>query len=140
MKEINYSDRDIFSDAANKKIEEIDTNPIKSYEYMIKLQEARDKSRKLHSVLESWATQKSEERKLRKLYALCFMLILIIQIILLNVVFVLIGRNVLNISEVQFNVFFVSMFGEITAFALIVTKYLFNQEGDVKTMDAIKEM
>lgn len=140
MGENKYSDRDVFSDAANKKIAEIDRNPIKSLEDMLKLQDAKDKSRKLYSVLELWVTQKSEERKLRKLYALCFMLILIIQIILLNAVFVLVGRNILTITEVQFNVFFVSMFGEITAFALIVTKYLFNQEGDVKTMDAIKEL
>lgn len=132
--------RELFSDSTNKMISEISSKPVSSLEDLIKAQEATDKSHKLHSVLESWSEQKTEERKLRKLYALCFVVILGLQIIILNTVLILVGCKVLSISEVQFNVFFVSMFGEITAFVLIVTKYLFPQESDSKLIETIKDL
>ena len=133
-------ERELFSESANKMISEISSQPVSSLEDLIKAQEASDKSHKLHSVLESWSEQKSEERKLRKLYALCFVIILGLQILMLNVVLILVGCRVLLISEGQFNIFFVSMFGEIAAFVLIVTKYLFPQESDSKLIETIKEL
>lgn len=132
--------RELFSDSTKKMIYEVSPAPVSSLEDLIKVQEATDKSHKLHSVLESWSEQKTEERKLRKLYALCFVVILGLQILVLNTVLILIGCKVLSISEVQFNVFFVSMFGEITAFVLIVTKYLFPQESDTKLIETIKDL
>lgn len=131
---------ELFSDSAKKLITTVDQQKMSSLEDMIKLQEANDKSHKLHAVLESWSTQKSEERKLRKLYALCFVVILALQIIIMNVVFVLAGCSILTLSETQFNVFFVSMFGEIAALVLIITKYLFHQDSDTKLIDTIKDL
>lgn len=133
-------ERELFSESANKMISEISSQPVSSLEDLIKAQEASDKSHKLHSVLESWSEQKSEERKLRKLYALCFVVILGLQILMLNAVLILVGCRVLLITEGQFNIFFVSMFGEIAAFVLIVTKYLFPQESDSKLIETIKEL
>lgn len=132
--------RELFSKSANDLISQVNSQSASSLEDLIKAQEASDKSLKLHAVLDSWSNQKTEERKLRKLYALCFVVILAIQIIMMNVVYILIGCEVLKVGEAQFNVFYISMFGEIAAFVLIVTRYLFHQESDSKLIETIKDL
>lgn len=129
-----------FSDDAKKRIKTIDEQEVTSLDDLIRIQEATDRSHKLHAVLTSWSNQQTEERKLRKLYALCFVAILAIQIILMNVIFVLDCCGVLDLSETQFNIFYISMFGEIVALALIVTKYLFHKESETKLIETIKEL
>lgn len=131
--------REIFSETANKKITKI-SNPVETIDDLIRVQEVSDRSHKLHEILEAWKYQRSEERKLRKLYAICFIIILTIQIIVLNVFFVLIGYGNLVLTETQFNVFFISVFGEITAFVLIITRYLFRQETDDNLVKVIKKL
>lgn len=131
---------ELFSDAAKKMIAAIDQTELSSLEDLIRAQEATDKSHKLHAILTSWAIQNSEERQLRKLYAVCFAIMLTIQIASMNIVFLLVGFQILAITETQFNVFFVSMFGEIIALVLIVTKYLFRKEGDTNFIDIIKDL
>lgn len=130
MMERGYDVRELFSETANDKISRIDYRPIRTLDDFLKAQEGSDKSYKLHAILESWEYQTSEERKLRRLYAVCFICILVLQIIFMNILFVIIGCGFLNITEKQFSVFYVSVFGEITAFVLIVTRYLFRQNND----------
>ena len=131
---------ELFSDSAKKLIAAVDQNQVSSLDDLIKIQEATDKSHTLHAALASWAAQQSEERRLRKLYAICFAVILALQILFINLIFALIGFQRLTITEIQFKVFFVSMFGEITALVLIVTKYLFREDGNVKFIDIIKDL
>lgn len=130
----------LFSDTTKKLIAEVDHNQVSSLDDLLKMQEASDKSHKLHTALASWAAQQSEERRLRKLYAVCFAVILALQILFMNLIFSFIGFQLLAITEVQFKVFFISMFGEITALVLIVTKYLFGKDGNVKFIDIIKDL
>lgn len=131
---------ELFSGSARKMIAAVDKNQLSSLEDLIKAQEAADKSHKLHAILTSWATQESEERGLRKLYAICFAVILALQIVFMNIIFLLIGLKLLTITEVKFNIFFVSMFGEIVALVLIVTKYLFHERDNTGIIDTIKKL
>lgn len=131
---------ELFSDSARKMIAAVDKNQLYSLEDLIKAQEATDRSHKLHAILTSWAVQQSEERRLRKLYAVCFAVILAFQIVFMNIIFLLTGFQLLTMTEVQFNVFFVSMFGEIIALVHIVTKYLFHEDGNKKFIDTIKDL
>lgn len=131
---------ELFSDSARKMIAAVDKNQLSSLEDLIKAQEATDRSHKLHAILTSWAVQESEERRLRKLYAVCFAVILALQIVFMNIIFLLIGFQLLTMTEVQSNIFFVSMFGEIIALVLIVTKYLFHESGNANFINAIKDL
>ena len=84
--------------------------------------------------------QQSAERKLRKLYAICFIIFLGVQLLSLIIAFFLIGFKIISIGGMQFNAFFISVFGEITALVLIVTKYLFPQRDNVKILELMKDM
>lgn len=59
---------------------------------------------------------------------------------MMNILFILIGSKSLDFNTTQFNAFFISMFGEITALVLIITKYLFQQGSDSKIFDFFKKL
>ncbi|MEL7609884.1 MAG: hypothetical protein AAGU74_10290 [Bacillota bacterium] len=136
----NFNPVDLFSVKAQNSISSINEQETNNIDDLIKVQAATDKSHIIHGLLSSWATQQSQERKLRRLYAICFMFILGIQIILLNTVFILIGLDKLNISDIQFNAFFISVFGEIISLVLIITKYLFQKSNDSKLFELFKDI
>ena len=135
-----YNPIKLFSNETQQVITKVDTTDTRNMNDLIKIQEASDKSYKLHSLLNSWIIQQSEERKLRKLYAICFIIFLGIQLLSLIIAFFLIGSQIITISNTQFSAFFISVFGEITALALIVTKYLFPQHDDVRILELMKEI
>jgi len=136
----NFNPVDLFSAEAQNSISSVSEQETNNIDDLIKVQAATDKSHIIHGLLYSWATQQSQERKLRRLYAICFMIVLGIQIILLNIVFILIGLGKLSISDVQFNAFFISMFGEIISLVLIITKYLFQKSNDSKLFELLKDI
>ena len=135
-----YNPLDLFSEETKRVITNISNKSSKSIDELIKVQEASDKSHKLHSLLLSWENQQNEERKLRKLYSICFLVFLGIQLVLLNISFFFIGIKVITINDIQFNVFYGSMFGEIAALVLIVTRYLFPLKRDGKFLDMLKDL
>ena len=56
------------------------------------------------------------------------------------VAFFLIGCQVIVVSDLQFNTFFISSFGEIISLVFVVTKYLFSKNDDVKILETLKDM
>jgi hypothetical protein len=61
-----------------------------------RLQEIRDKSKKLSTILDAWERQHSEERKLRQTYAHWLLMGLFVQMLLVNVAFLAIGFKSIN--------------------------------------------
>jgi len=136
----DYNPVDLFSDTAQGSIANVDGIKAKNINDLIKMREATDKSYKIRRLINSWAIQQTQERKLRKLYAQCFIGFLAAQLLFMIVAFFLIGCQVIVLSDMQFNTFFISSFGEIVSLVLIVTKYLFSKSDDVKILETLKDM
>ena len=131
---------DLFSESTKRMITMVRPEAVQSVDDLLKIQEATDKSHKLHAILDSWSKQQTEERKLRKLYAICFAILLALQTLIATAVFILATLGLVSMTESQFNVFFISVFGEMVALVLIVTKYLFHRDGDSNLVEKIKDM
>jgi hypothetical protein len=104
-----------------------------------KIREIEDKSHKLRTVLDAWGTQQGEERELRKSYASKLIIALVVQLVIVDGVFIVMGAGGLTIPESVANTFIVSVFGEIAAMALIVTRYLFPKVG-VEVLNLIEKL
>ena len=68
----DYNPVDLFSNTAQDSIAKVGGIKAKNINDLIKMREATDKSYKIRRLIDSWAIQQSQERKLRKLYAVCF--------------------------------------------------------------------
>jgi len=135
-----YDPIKLFSNETQQIITSVDTTNTRNMNDLIRMQEATDKSYKLHSMLNSWTIQQSAERKLRKLYAVCFIIFLGIQLFSLIISFFLIGLQRIIINDIQFSAFFISVLGEMTALVLIITKYLFPQHDDTRILELMKDI
>ena len=131
---------DLFSEPTKQMVTMVRPEAVQSIDDLLKIQEATDKSHKLHAILDSWSKQQTEERKLRKLYAICFAILLALQTLIATAVFILAAIGLVSMTESQFNVFFISVFGEMVALVFIVTKYLFHRDGDSNLVEKIKDM
>ena len=136
----DYNPVDLFSNTAQDSIAKVGGIKAKNINDLIKMREATDKSYKIRRLIDSWAIQQSQERKLRKLYAVCFICFLAVQLFFMIVAFFLIGCQVIVVSDLQFNTFFISSFGEIISLVFVVTKYLFSKNDDVKILETLKDM
>lgn len=94
------------------------------------LREIEDKSYKLRIVLDAWEAQKREERKWRNIYAGVLLGFLLIQIVVVNVSFFLIGAGKLEIEKWVANTFIIAVFGEVASMTLVIVRYLFPKTGD----------
>jgi hypothetical protein len=130
--------RNVFSQKTSKLIKEVSEPNPTSIDDLIRVQEANDKSAVTKQLLTSWAAQQNEERKLRKIYAISIIVVLSLQVVMLNILFILLGNGSLSFSDTQINVFFISVFVEIVSLILIVTKYLFPKKTDSDILSIIK--
>ena len=132
--------KELFSEKAQDLINEVIVEKADTLDDLIKVQEASNRSYVITNTLKEWGKQQNEERKLRKLYSICFIVILSFQILAMNSVLILLASNVLNLDQNQFNVFFISMFGEITALVLIITRYLFNSKNGINILEIMNNL
>ena len=131
---------DLFSEPTKQMVTMVRPEAVQSIDDLLKIQEATDKSHKLHAILDLWSKQQTEERKLRKLYAICFAILLVLQTLTANAVFILVALGLVNMTESQFNIFFVSVFGEMVALVLIVTKYLFCRDENSNLVEKLEDI
>ena len=94
-----------------------------------KIREIEDKSHKLRTVLDAWGKQQDDERSLRGSYAKKVIIAMILQLCCVDLVVVALGIGWLSVPKTVTNTFIISVFGEVAAMALIVTKYLFPEVG-----------
>lgn len=93
---------------------------------------------KVNAVLSIWEKQQEAERNLRSRYAKLFILILAIQLLVINVIFVFIGAGALKYEQWTINIFILSVFGEIVGIVLIIVKNLFTSTNK-EMIDLVKE-
>lgn len=63
---------------------------------------------------------------LKKVYAITLLIVLVLQLVSINVVFILTGRGILKYSDTAFNIFISGALIEVIALVMIVVKYLFH--------------
>ena len=93
---------------------------------LIKYQGALDRSRKLSVIITAWERQHTEERKLRRAFAIAIFILLALQTVMVNLAFFLIGTRLLFVEVWVANGFIISVFVELVALSTFVFKYLFN--------------
>ncbi|MFL6333067.1 MAG: hypothetical protein ACJ754_06950 [Pyrinomonadaceae bacterium] len=107
-----------------------------SYE---RLEDIRNRGKKLRTVLKAWETQQSEERGLRRFYAKGLLVALFAQILFVNAAFFAIGLGYLTVDKWVATTFIMAVFAEIVALVTVVNKYLFPKVG-AEVLDLIEKM
>ena len=79
-------------------------------------------------VLELFAVKINKDTELKGKYAIILISILIFQLIVLNILFVLKGREVLNFSDSTFNIFISGGIAEIFVLVKTIVEYLFKDD------------
>lgn len=79
-----------------------------------------------NKIMELFADKIKDDGELKGKYALALIIILIIQLLLLNIWFVLKGAGVLTFSDSTFNIFITGGLAEIFVLIRFIVKYLFN--------------
>ena len=95
-----------------------------------KLQDIHERAKHHRTIVNAWKNQQDQDRKMRKLYATWLMVVMSIQIVAINVIFILIGCKVLMFEPWTANTFVMAVFTEIGALVLLVVKYLFPATSD----------
>lgn len=90
-----------------------------------KLQNIQERTKHHRTIINAWKQQQDQDREMRKLYANWLIGIMSIQVVAINVIFVLIGRGFLKFEPWTVNTFVTATFAEIGALVLLVVKYLF---------------
>lgn len=111
-------------------------NPVTSEDVDLhgKLQEIKDRSHWIRSVVAAWKGQQIEDRRMRKQYATCLIILMTAQIIAINLIYVLIGCGKLTYEPWTAKTFIMAVFAEVAALVLLIVKYLFRPTND-KVLD-----
>ena len=95
-----------------------------------RLQEIRDRAKHHRTIVAAWKSQQDQDRRMRKTYANWLMGAMSVQVVAINLIFVLIGRGVLKFEPWTANTFVMATFAEISALVLLVVKDLFPATND----------
>jgi hypothetical protein len=95
-----------------------------------KLRQIQDRSHQIRTIIKAWKDQHAQDRRMRERYATYLIVAMGLQAIAINVVFVLMGCEVLTFEAWTARTFIMSVFAEIAAMVLIVVKYLFTPSSD----------
>jgi hypothetical protein len=104
-----------------------------------KYKKIHDKSFRLRTVVEAWKDQQTEDRKMRKAFAIAILIALFLQVLVINTAFFLVGFNVISVPHWVASTFIVSVFTEIISMTMLVLRYLFPKVG-TGVMSLIKKL
>jgi len=93
-------------------------------------QEIENDSFRVRTVLNAWKQQQTQDREMRRKYANWLMLAMGLQMASVNLIFILLGCQVLAFEPWTANTFIMSVFAETAALVLFVVKYLFARPED----------
>jgi hypothetical protein len=113
-----------FAEATGSSVSSDDIEP------WARFREVEDRSYRLRTLVQTWEHQQREERKLRRDYASRLLWIWVVQALVVNLAFVLIGLRILVVDQWVANAFILSVFVELVGMVLIVMRYLFPKDGD----------
>lgn len=94
-------------------------------ERWVAAKQAEDRSHKLREVLRTWGATQASELPLRKLFAVGVLILLSAQVLAIFVYAYLLGGGVFHAEEWVATTFMLGALGEVSALALVVTRYLF---------------
>jgi hypothetical protein len=101
-----------------------------------KLREIEERRKRHRTIVGAWKQQQEEDRKMRKTFATWLMVVMSVQIIGINIIFILMRLGFLKVEPWTANTFVMSVFAEVSALVLLVVKYLFPTTSD-KILDLI---
>ena len=123
MSKINPANSDLtneiikeFSNVKNKKTEQEDK---------VYVNEVSKKWNMNDKIIELYGKNIEKDQKLKGKYAVILVSILGIQLLMLNIIFILVGCGILTYSETTFNIFITGGIAEIFVLVRIIVKYLF---------------
>lgn len=108
-------------------------------DHLERMEDIRNRSRKIKTVLNAWETQQKEERGLRRTYANYLLVALFLQILLINAAFFAIGAGYLVVEKWVATTFIMAVFFEVVALVLVIVKYLFPKVGS-EVLSLIEKM
>ncbi len=119
--ELNVDIQDAFKKLDNKnKISSIESKKAKTVDEITKKWDMNDK------IIELFREKIKNDSKLKSKYAIVLMGILIAQLLILNLCFILKGREILTYSDKTFNIFITGGIAEIFVLVRLIVKNLFN--------------
>ena len=90
-----------------------------------KLRDIEERIKHQRTIINVWKQQQDQDRQMRKRYANWLIGVMIVQVVAINISFVLIGLGLLKFEPWTVNTFVMATFAEISALVLLVVKYLF---------------
>ena len=79
-----------------------------------------------NKIMNLFVNKIEQDTKLKSKYAICLIIILSIQLILLNTWFALMGIGVIKFANSTFNIFITGGLAEVFVLVRVIVKYLFN--------------
>lgn len=95
-----------------------------------RLQDIHDRSHWIRSIVNAWKSQQSQDRQMRGRYAKGLMVAFWLQMLTINITYILIGCGALTFEAWTARVFIMAVFAELAAMVLFIVKYLFRTTGD----------
>lgn len=89
---------------------------------------AKNKWQLYKNLVDLFKDRTENDNNLKKTYSLILVIILGIQLIIMNVIFILKGANVLEFNDTTFNLFITATIAEIFTLVTIIVKYLFTDK------------
>lgn len=113
----------------NNAIKEVDENKEKESKE-IDLEEfvARNKWQVYRDLVDLFKSRTENDNNLKKQYSKILVWILIIQLVAMNIIFILKGCNKLNFTDTTFNLFITATIAEVFTLVTIIVKYLFTDK------------
>lgn len=107
-------------------IEEV-TESLERDEKSVDIEEyiAKNKWQVYKNIADIFTKRSENDNKLKKTYSLILVIILVVQLVAMNVIFILRGSNVLVFSDGTFNLFISATIAEVFTLVTIIVKYLF---------------
>ena len=102
-----------------------------------RLTDIHDRSHWLRTIVDSWEQQQKQDREMRGRYAICLVVAMLVQAVVVNAAFFLIGFEKLKVDQWTARTFILAVFGEIAAMVFFIVKYLFRPTGD-KVLELVR--
>ena len=117
---------DVLSPDTRRLIESIGS-PVTNEDIAIyeRIRQIEDSSYRLRAVVAAWEKQQTEERDLRSRYAKWLVMVMLVQFVVINIAFFLIGFGLISIEEWVASSFIGGVLLEISSMIFVVVRYLF---------------
>jgi len=108
------------NDDTIKKVDEIQGNETDIATFIVK-----NKWQVYKDIANIFTKRSQNDNDLKKKYSKILIIILIVQLLIMNIIFILRGANVLIFSDTTFNIFVTATIAEVFTLVTIIVKYLF---------------